>query len=127
MYKKIAYFVFGALLASALTLVVVGLVGDGLHSLLVKSTVAQQVKPHLTIYHAPWCQYCPTQDQINKFIKDHPNVDVCDIDIDKHPEAGVRKIPLFVLSYEGEEAKTNNFDKAKEWLANIARLQSTDR
>lgn len=76
--------------------------------------------PKVLVFHAKWCQYCPTDAQINALQKAFPHCEVVNLDVDKYPQMAaqyhVTKVPEFVVLGEDEPRLTNSFGELKSWL-----------
>lgn len=82
--------------------------------------------PKVLIFHAKWCQFCPTTEQINQLQTDYPGCEIVDVDVDKHPDLAdeyhVKNIPRFFVLSEGAKAKmTTNMVELKRWLKDYAK------
>lgn len=75
------------------------------------------------IFHAKWCRWCPTSDEIDELQSQFPNCEVVVVDIDEHPdlkaEYHVTKVPRFFLCDDSGCQATTNFDELRQWLEDL--------
>lgn len=76
--------------------------------------------PHLRVFHASWCGYCPTEAEINAWKRGFPGVDIISIDIDSNRklanEFGVSSIPFYVICTDDGCWATHSTTAIQEWL-----------
>jgi len=61
----------------------------------------EPIRPRLLIFGATWCQFCPTDGQVDKLRSDYPGVEIIhyDVDKDRTPTAKyhIARVPTFIL------------------------------
>ena len=100
---------------------------DGLHSMLPPGLTPIAHQREVLVFHAPWCQFCPREEEIRQLQIDFPDYIVIDANIDDKPEVakryGVSRIPAFIVQEPPEDGKvivvlyrTTSMSDLKLWL-----------
>lgn len=81
--------------------------------------------PKVLVFHAKWCQFCPTDDEINRLQATHPDCEIVNIDIDKYPDLKlkyhVKAVPRFFVCDDKGCKTTESYDVLKGWLKDYAK------
>ena len=90
---------------------------------LMKPPVEYPCGAKVLIFHAEWCHWCPTTDQINALQNQFPNCEVVAVNIDKYPEMKakyhVTTIPRYFVCDETGCRTTTSLDELKSWLGEL--------
>lgn len=83
------------------------------------AAIAASSRPMLVDFSAPWCRPCKQQIPVlEKFERDHPEVDVCEVDVERAPTVarrfGIQAMPTLLLFSGGEvRAQARGLSSAK--------------
>jgi thioredoxin 1 len=80
--------------------------------------------PKVLVFHAKWCQFCPTTEEINQLQMDFLGCEIIDIDIDVHPDVAkeyhVKSIPRYFLCDATGCRTTTKMTELRQWLKELS-------